>query len=210
VIEVEPLIYLSEGDRVFGPSIWGGRAGGLHQYLTVVELLLPLTFLRSMSTEDDIDFSIDARERSTSSLLLLLRLSRFSRSSSWWGRWQRLEGSAVPHGVLEVSVVPEGVAHVFVVQALSVEDVIQCSFASARSSSGASGRWSSGVDFFTRPLLPTFVGLLVRVVPRCRRCRLCSSDEILSSFVGGDVEVGLPEQLLGSGRRLLQYGSDEG
>jgi hypothetical protein len=121
-----------------------------------------------------------------------------------------LKGSAVPHGVLEVSTVLEGVAHVFVVRALSVEDVVQCSFASARSSSGVRGMWSGGVDFFTRPLLPTFVGLLVRVAPRCRRCRLCSSDEVLSSFVGGDVEVGFSEQLLGGSRRLLQYGSDEG
>jgi hypothetical protein len=128
----------------------------------------------------------------------------------WWGRWHRLEGSAVPHGVLEVSTVPKGVAHVLVVRALGIEDVVQRAFASARSSSAARGRWSGGVDFFTRPLLPTFVGLLVRVASRCRRCRLCSSDEVMSSFVGGDVEVGFPEQLLGGSRHLLQYGSDEG
>jgi hypothetical protein len=67
VIEVGPLICPSEGDRVLGPSIQGGRADGRHQYLTVVELLLPLTFLRSMSAEDDVDFSIDARECSASS-----------------------------------------------------------------------------------------------------------------------------------------------
>jgi hypothetical protein len=142
--------------------------------------------------------------------LLLLGLSRFSRSSSWWGRWQRLEGSAVPHGVLEVSAIPEGMAHVLVVWVLGVEDVVQRTFASARSSSGARGGWCGGVDFFTRSLLPTFVGLLVRVASRCRRCRLCSSEEVLSSFVGGDVEVGFSEQLLGGSRRLLQYGSDEG
>jgi hypothetical protein len=171
---------------------------------------LPLAFLRPMSAEDDVDFSVDARECFASSPLLLLRLSRFSRSSSWWGRWQRLEGSVVPNGVLEVSAVPEGVAHVFVVWALGVEDIVQCTFASARSSSGARGGWSGGMDFFARPLLPTFVGLLVRVVSWCRRCRLCSSNEVLSSFVGGDVEVGFPEQLLGGSRRLLKYGSDEG
>jgi hypothetical protein len=162
-----------------------------------------------MTVEDDVDFSVDAREGSTSSPLLLLGLSRFSRSSSWWGRWQRLEASIVPHGVLEVSVVPKGVAHVFVVRALGVEDVVQRAFASARSSSGARGGWSGGMDFFTRPLLPTFVGLLVRVTSWCRRCRLCSSDEVLSSFIGGDVEVGFLEQLLGGSRRLLQYGSAE-
>jgi hypothetical protein len=104
-----------------------------------------------------------------------------------------LEGSVVPNGVLEVSAVPEGVAHVFVVRALGVEDVVQCTFASTRSSSGARGGWSGCVDFFARPLLPTLVGLLVRVVSWCRRCRLCSSDEVLSSFVGGNVEVGFPE-----------------
>jgi hypothetical protein len=86
VIEVEPLIRPSEGNRVFGPLIWGRRAGGHHQYLTVVELLLPLTFLRPVSAEDDVDFSVNAWERSASSPLLLLRLSRFFGSSSWWGR----------------------------------------------------------------------------------------------------------------------------
>jgi hypothetical protein len=210
VVEVEQLIRPSEDDRVFGPSIQGGRTSGRYQYLTVVELLLSLAFLRPMPAEDDVDFSVDAREGSTSSSLLLLGLSRFSRSSSWWGRWQRLEGSAVTHRVLEVSAVPKGVAHVFVVWALGVEDVVQRAFTSARSSSGARGGWSGSVDFFTRPLLPTFVGLLVRVVSRCHRCRICSLDEVLSSFVGGDVEVGFLEQLLGGSWRLLQYGLDEG
>jgi hypothetical protein len=87
VIKVEPLILPSEGDRVFKPSIRGRRTGGRHQYLTVVELLLPLAFLRLMSAEDDVDFSIDARECSASSSFLLLRLSRFFGSSSRWGRW---------------------------------------------------------------------------------------------------------------------------
>jgi hypothetical protein len=100
---------------VFGPSIRGGKTGGRHQYLMVVELLLPLAFLRPMSAEDDVDFSVDAWECSASSPSLLLRLSRFSGSSSWWGRWQRLEGSVVPDGVLEVSAVLKGVAHVFMV-----------------------------------------------------------------------------------------------
>jgi hypothetical protein len=163
-----------------------------------------------MSAEDDVDFSVDVRQRSASSPLLLLRLSRFSRSSSWWGRWQRLEGLAVPNGVLEVSAVLESVAHVFVVRALGVEDVVQCTFASVRSSSSARGGWSSSVDFFARPLFPTLVGLLVCVASWCCRCRLCSSDEVLSSFVDGDVEVGFSEQLLGGSRRLLQYGSNEG
>jgi hypothetical protein len=104
-----------------------------------------------------------------------------------------LEGSAGPHGMLEVSTVLEGVAHVLVVRALGVEDVVQLAFASARSSSSARGGRSGGVDLFTRPLLPTFVGLLVRVASRCCRCRLCSSDEVLSLFIGGDVEVGFLE-----------------
>jgi hypothetical protein len=144
----------------------------------IVELLLSLAFLRPVSAEDDVDLSIDAREGSTSSLLLLLGLSRFSWCSSRRGRRSRLEGSAVPHRMLEVSAVPEGVAHVLVVWALGVEDVVQRAFASARSSSGARGGRSGGVDLFTRPLLPAFVGLLVRVASRCCRCRLCSSDEV--------------------------------
>jgi hypothetical protein len=35
-----------------------------------------------------------------------------------------LEGTTVPHRVLEVSAVPKGVAHVLVVRALGVEDVV--------------------------------------------------------------------------------------
>jgi hypothetical protein len=104
-----------------------------------------------------------------------------------------LEGSAVLNRVLEVSAVLEGVAHVLVVPTLGVEDVVQCTFTFARCSSGVRGEWSGGVDFFTRPLLPTLVGLLVCVASRCRWCRLRSSDEVLSSFVGGDVEVRFPE-----------------
>jgi hypothetical protein len=114
-----------------------------------------------------------------------------------------LEGSTVPDRMLEIPIVPEGVAHVLVVRALGVEDVVQRAFASTRSSSGARGRWSGGVDFFARSLLPMLVGQLVRVVSRCRWCWLHSSDEVLSSLIGGDVEVGFPEQLLGGSRRLL-------
>jgi hypothetical protein len=86
VVEVEPLICPGEGDRVLRPSVWGGRTGSRHQYLTIVELLLSLVLLRSVSAEDDIDLSVDAQEGSTSSLLLLLGLSLFSWSSSQRGR----------------------------------------------------------------------------------------------------------------------------
>jgi hypothetical protein len=86
VVEVEPLICPGEGDRVLRPSIRGGRTGSYHQYLTVVELLLSLAFLRPVSAENDVDFSVNAQEGSTSSLLLLLGLSRFSWPSSRRGR----------------------------------------------------------------------------------------------------------------------------
>jgi hypothetical protein len=59
------------------------------------------------------------------------------------------------------------------------------------------------VNFFARPLLPTLVGLLVRVASLCHWCWLRSSDEVPSSLVGGDVEVGFLEKLLGGSRRLL-------
>jgi hypothetical protein len=80
VVKVEPLICLGEGDRVLRPSVQSGRTGGRHQYLAIIELLLSFVLLRSVSTEDDVDLSVDAREGSTSSLLLLLGLSRFSWS----------------------------------------------------------------------------------------------------------------------------------
>jgi hypothetical protein len=102
------------------------------------------------------------------------------------------------------------VAHVLVIRALGIKDVVQCPLASAGCTSGTRDGWFSDVDLFTRPLLPTLIGLLVRVMLQCRRSRLRSPDEVLSPFVGGDVEVRFPEQLLGGGRRLLQYGSDEG
>jgi hypothetical protein len=105
--------------------------------------------------------------------------------------------------MLEVPAITKSVAHVLVVRALGVEDVVQRAFASMRFSLGARGRWSGGVYFFVRPLLPSFVGLLVRVVSWCCRCGLCSFDEVLGPLVGGDVEVGFPEQLLGGSRRLL-------
>jgi hypothetical protein len=77
VVEVEPLIGPSEGDRVLRPSVRSGRTGGRHQYLAIVELLLSSALLRSVSAEDDVDFSANVREGSTSSLFLLLGLSWF-------------------------------------------------------------------------------------------------------------------------------------
>jgi hypothetical protein len=121
-----------------------------------------------------------------------------------------LEGSVVLDGVLEVSAVPKGVAHVHVVRTLGIEDVVQCSFASTRCPLRTREGWSGGVNLVARPLLPTLVGLLVHVASWCRWCRLRSSNEVLSPFVGGYVEVCLLEQLLGGSQRLLKYGSDEG
>jgi hypothetical protein len=114
-----------------------------------------------------------------------------------------LEGSAIPDGVLEVSTVLEGMTHILVVWALGVEDVVQHSFASTGCPSGMRDRWSSDMDFFTRPLLPALVSLLVHVAPWCRWSRLRSPNEVLGTLIGGDVEVRLPEQLFGSGRHLL-------
>jgi hypothetical protein len=114
-----------------------------------------------------------------------------------------LEGSAILDGVLEVSAVPKGMAHILVVRALGVEDVVQCSFTSAGCPSGTRDGWSSGMDFFARSLLPSLVGLLVRVAPWCGWSGLRSLDEVLGTLIGGDVEVRLPQQLFGSDRRLL-------
>jgi hypothetical protein len=105
--------------------------------------------------------------------------------------------------MLEIPAVPKSVVHVLVVWALGVEDVVQRALVSTRSSSGARGRWSGGVYLFAQSLLPAFVRLLVRVASWCCRCGLCSSDEVLGSLVGGDVEVGFLEQLLGGSWCLL-------
>jgi hypothetical protein len=112
--------------------------------------------------------------------------------------------------MLEVSAVLQGVAHILVIRALGIEDVVQCPLASAGCTSGTRDGWSGGVDHFTGPLLPTLVELLVHIVPRCWWRGFRSPDEVLSPFVSGDVEVRFSKQLFGSGRRFLQYGSDEG
>jgi hypothetical protein len=112
--------------------------------------------------------------------------------------------------MLEVSAVPQGVAHVLVIRALGIKDVVQCPLASTGCPSGMRDGWSGGMDLLTRPLLPTLVGLLVRVAPWCRWCRFRSPDEVMGPFVSGDVEVRFSKQLFGGGRRFLQYGSDEG
>jgi hypothetical protein len=44
---------------------------------------LSSVLLRPVSAEDDVDLSVNAREGSTSSLLLVLGLSWFSWSSPW-------------------------------------------------------------------------------------------------------------------------------
>jgi hypothetical protein len=112
--------------------------------------------------------------------------------------------------VLEVPAVSQGVAHVLVIQALGIEDVVQCPLASTGCPSGTSDGWSGSMDLLTRPLLPTPIGLRVRVAPRCRWCRFRSSDEILGPLVSGHVEVRLSKQLFRGGWRFLQYGSNEG
>jgi hypothetical protein len=104
-----------------------------------------------------------------------------------------LGGSVIPNGVLEISAVPKSMTHILVVRALGVEDVVQCSFTPTGCPSGTRDRWSSGMDFFARPFLPALVGLLVRVAPWRGRSRLRSSDEVLGTFIGSDVEVRLPE-----------------
>jgi hypothetical protein len=45
------------------------------------------------------------------------------------------------------------------------------------------------MDFFARPLLPALVSLLVRVALLRGRSRLRSSNEVLGTFIDGDVEV---------------------
>jgi hypothetical protein len=112
--------------------------------------------------------------------------------------------------MLEVSTVSQGVAHIPVIRAPGIEDVVQCALTSSGCASGMRGEWSGGMDLFTGPLLPTLVGLLVRVALWCWWRRFRSPDEVLSPFVSSDVEVHFSKQLFGGGWCFLQYGSDEG
>jgi hypothetical protein len=66
-----------------------------------------------------------------------------------------LEGSVVLDGVLEVSAVLDSVALVLMVRVLGIEDVVQCTFASAGCSSGARGglaAWTSSRGLFSKRL----------------------------------------------------------
>jgi hypothetical protein len=66
------------------------------------------------------------------------------------------------------------------------------------------------VHIFTGPFFPALVPLLVRIPSWCGWRGFCAPDEVLGSLIRGDVDVRLPKQLFGGGRRLLEYGSDEG
>jgi hypothetical protein len=121
-----------------------------------------------------------------------------------------LERSAMPNGVFEISAVPQGVAHVFVIQTLGVEDLVQCSYSSVGCAAGSSSRWPDGVHLLAGPLFPAFVRLLVHVPPQRGWCGFCASDEVLSPLIHGDVDVRLPKQLFGGGWCLLKYGPDKG
>ena len=67
--------------NVISNYVYSGRAGGRHQYLAVVELLLSFVLLRPVSAEDDVDLPVNVRESSSSSLLLLMGSSWFFWSS---------------------------------------------------------------------------------------------------------------------------------
>ena len=101
-------------------------------------------------------------------------------------------------------------AHVLVVQALGIEDFIQCPYPFAGCAVGLSDGWPGGVHLLVGPLLPAHVRLLVRVTPWRERRGFHASDEVLGPFIRGDVEVCLPEQLFGGDMCFLEYGSDEG
>jgi hypothetical protein len=102
------------------------------------------------------------------------------------------------------------VAHVLVVRALGIEDFIECLYPTMECTAGSSDGWPGGVHLITGSFLPAPIWLLVRVTPWRGWCEFHASDEVLGPFIRGDVEVCLPEQLFGGGRRFLEYGSDEG
>jgi hypothetical protein len=81
------------------------------------------------------------------------------------------------------------------VRALGVDDLVQCSYVASWHAAGLSRRGPSGVHFFSEPLVLVLVLLLVPTLLWCRGCRLHVADEVMSSFVYGDVDVCLPEQL---------------
>jgi hypothetical protein len=67
-----------------------------------------------------------------------------------------LEGSAIPDEVLEISAVPKNMTHILVVQALGVEDVVQCLFswgAPRARETGGPAAWTSSRGLSSQRLL---------------------------------------------------------
>jgi hypothetical protein len=116
----------------------------------------------------------------------------------------------MPDVMFEVSAVPQGVAHVLVVRTLGVEDLVQCPHSSEGCAAGSSDRWPDGVHLLTGSFFPALVRLLVCIPLWCGWRGFCASDEVLGPLICGDVDVRLPKQLFRGGRRLLEYGSNEG
>jgi hypothetical protein len=86
-------------------------------------------------------------------------------------------------------------AHLLVVRALSVEDLVQCSYIASWHTVGPSRRGPSGVHFVSWPLVLALVQLLVPFLLWCLGRLLRVVDEVLGPFIGGDVDVCLSEQL---------------
>jgi hypothetical protein len=99
------------------------------------------------------------------------------------------------------------VLHVLVVWALGVEDFILCPYPSAGCAASPGEGWPGGVHLLAGPLFLAPIQLLVRV---SLWRWFHAFDEVLGTFIYGDVEVCLLEQLFGGGRCFLKYGSDEG
>jgi hypothetical protein len=64
----------------------------------------------------------------------------------------------MPDRVFEIPAVLQGVPHVLVVQALRVENLIECPYPSTGRVAGSSGRWPGGVQLLSVTELPKSLG----------------------------------------------------
>jgi hypothetical protein len=95
--------------------------------------------------------------------------------------------------VLEVPVIPQGVENLLMVRTRGVQDLIQRPYTTVWRTAGPGSRRHSSVLLLMGPLVPALVLLLGYVFLWHWGFRLCVPDEVLSSLIGGDVDVCLPE-----------------
>jgi hypothetical protein len=99
----------------------------------------------------------------------------------------------MPDRVLEVPAISQSVAHLLVVRTLGVEDLIQRPYSAAGHTAGPRWLVAQRCALLPEASCPSICPLMVHVLSWRWKCGLRASNEVLVSFVGGDVDIRLLE-----------------